>query len=289
MNIMTHSLTFRRAVPGSEADEEGYVVRWRGVALMGILNVTPDSFSDGGSFISFDAACRQARTMLQEGALVLDVGGESTRPGSEPVSVEEEIDRVRPVIHWLAQETNALISIDTSKPEVARAALDAGAQMVNDVTGLQDPEMVQVCAQAGVPAVIMHMQGEPRTMQHDPHYDDVVAEVAAFLARQAEHARQAGVPGVMIDPGIGFGKTLKHNLTLLNNVRHLATLGFPVLVGASRKALIGRLVHEPVAARRDPGSVALHLHATTQGVAMVRVHAVGAHHQALRVWEALHG
>lgn len=255
---------------------------------MGILNVTPDSFSDGGAYASADAACAQARTMLQEGALVLDVGGESTRPGAEGVSAEVEIDRVRPVIARLAQETRALISIDTSKPEVAQAALRAGAHLVNDVTGLTNPDMVALCVQEGVPAIIMHMQGEPRTMQQDPRYDDVVTEVATFLARQADKALQAGVPSVMIDPGIGFGKTLEHNLALLRNVSRLVALGYPVLVGASRKGIIDRLAAEPVAAARDHGSVVLHLHAASQGAAMLRVHNVAAHHQALRVWEALH-
>lgn len=255
---------------------------------MGILNVTPDSFSDGGAYPSVTEACLQARTMLQEGALVLDVGGESTRPGSEGVSAEVEIDRVRPVIKRLAQETHALISIDTSKPEVAQAALRAGAHLVNDVTGLRNPDLVRLCADEGVPAIIMHMQGEPRTMQKNPHYDDVVMDVTSFLTRQAERALQAGVPSVMIDPGIGFGKSLQQNLALLRHLHHLVTLGYPVLVGASRKALIDRLAGEPVAARRDPGSVALHLHAASRGAAMLRVHDVGAHHQALRVWQALH-
>lgn len=253
-------------------------------AVMGILNVTPDSFSDGGAYADLGAVIERGRAMLAAGALLLDVGGESTRPGAEPVPEDEEVRRVVPAVEALAALPGARISVDTMKPAVARAALKAGAHLVNDVTGLRDPEMVRVCAAFGAPAVIMHMRGEPRTMQRDPRYDDVAAEVFGFLARRAEAALAAGVPGVILDPGLGFGKTLEHNLTLLRRLPELVALGFPVLVGASRKKMIDFLANVPVAADRDPGSIALHLRAADAGAAVLRVHDVAGHVQALRVW-----
>lgn len=253
---------------------------------MGILNVTPDSFSDGGRYTGTEAALAQARAMRDAGALILDVGGESTRPGADPVSAAVEIDRIRPVLRALAGE-GVLLSVDTLKPEVARAALEAGAHLVNDVSGLRDPAMVAVCAEAGAAACVMHMQGEPRTMQQAPHYDDVVAEVHGSLRAQAGRVRAAGVPSVLLDPGLGFGKTTEHNLALLRALPDLTGGEWPVLVGASRKGMIGRLADVPTASERDPGSLALHLHAARHGAAMVRVHAVAEHLQALRVQAAL--
>ncbi len=254
---------------------------------MGILNVTPDSFSDGGRYGSLEAALAQAAKLVKEGATVLDVGGESTRPGAEPLDAETELDRILPVLRGLRGDV--LVSVDTYKPEVAAAALRVGAHLVNDVSGLRDPEMVRVCAEAGAPVVVMHMQGTPKTMQREPHYDDVQRVVVGELQRAAEMALATGVPSVMLDPGIGFGKTLAHNLTLLRGLSELVALGCPVLLGASRKGIIRELVGESRADERDPDSVALHLWGAQQGVAMVRAHNVAAHVQALRVWAALGG
>lgn len=273
-------------MPGGQRVEAGWRVAWSGTAVMGVLNVTPDSFSDGGTHLSLGAALASARAMRDAGVLILDIGGESTRPGALPVPAATELDRVRPLIRALAGE-GVLLSVDTLKPEVARAALQAGAHLVNDVGGLRDPEMRRVCAEAGAPACLMHMQGEPRTMQVSPHYDDVVAEVFGFLRDQAAAARAAGVPDVLLDPGIGFGKTLAHNLTLLRALPGLTAGPDGVLVGASRKRLIHRLAGVPEAADRDPGTLALHLHAARSGAALVRAHAAAEHVQALRVQAAL--
>lgn len=291
-----HYLQFRRALPDlpsysnaiAERTAEGWRLSWQGCAVMGILNVTPDSFSDGGQYAELAAAMARAEAMRSAGMLMIDVGGESTRPGSVEVSAAEEIDRVRPVIAALA-ERGFLISVDTLKAEVAAAALVAGAHLVNDVSGLRDPQMVEVCASAGAAVCLMHMQGEPRTMQQAPHYQDVVAEVHSYLVEEARRVQEAGVPDVMLDPGIGFGKSLEHNLSLMRAAPELTDLGWPVLVGASRKGMIGRLTGETQAAWRDPGSLALHLHAARAGAAMVRVHAVPEHVQALKVQAALDG
>nr|WP_216329800.1 dihydropteroate synthase [Deinococcus aestuarii] len=253
---------------------------------MGVLNVTPDSFSDGGRHTTLEAALRQARSMRDAGALMIDVGGESTRPGADPVSVDEEVGRVLPVIRALSGE-GVLLSVDTMKPEVAAAALAAGAHLVNDVTGLRDPAMRRVCADSGAPACVMHMRGEPRTMQRAPHYDDVVVEVHAFLRERSREVLAAGVPSVLLDPGLGFGKTPAHNLALLRALPEFTAGPHPVLVGVSRKRLIDTLAGVPEAAERDPGTLALHLHAARHGAALVRAHAVGAHVQALRVQSAL--
>jgi len=287
-----HTLSFGFPVPGAEKTSSGYALRWQGAALMGILNVTPDSFSDGARYVGTDAALSQAAALVRAGAQVLDLGGESTRPGAEPVSAEVELDRILPVLRGLGG-LGVPVSVDSYKPEVAAAALRAGAHLVNDVSGLRDPEMVRVCAEAAAPAVVMHMQGTPLTMQRAPHYDDVRSEVSVALRAAAERALAAGVPAVMLDPGIGFGKTLEHNLTLLRGLHELVGLGYPVLLGASRKGLIRALAGESAPdstpAARDPGSVALHLWGAEQGVAMVRVHDVAAHAQAFRVWRALRG
>ena len=254
---------------------------------MGILNLTPDSFSDGGLHADPDRAVAHARRMLAAGALVIDVGGESSRPGAEPVGAEVELDRVLPVIRALVAEAGMVVSVDTSKPEVAAAALAAGAHLVNDIRGLRDPAMRALCAEAGVPAVVMHMQGEPGTMQKAPEYDDVVGEVADFLAAAAAEALAAGVPSVMVDPGIGFGKSAAHSLALLRGLDRLVTLGQPVLLGVSRKGLLGRWTGVADPAARDPASIAAHLYCAGQGVAMLRVHDVAGHAQAIKVWSAL--
>ncbi|GGL09788.1 dihydropteroate synthase [Deinococcus radiotolerans] len=283
---MRHALHFRRPVPGAHRDGDGWTLTWEGAAVMGILNVTPDSFSDGGRHAALDAALAAARAMQEAGVLFIDIGGESTRPGAQPVPAHEELDRVLPVIRAL-QGTGAVISVDTMKPEVAAETLRAGAHLINDVTGLRDPQMRAVCAEAGAPACVMHMQGEPRTMQRDPHYDDVVQDVHAYLHAQAQQALAAGVPDVILDPGIGFGKTLEHNLALLRALPDLTASDHPVLIGASRKRLIDFIAHVPDAAERDPGTLALHLHAARHGAAIVRAHAGAAHVQALRVQAAL--
>jgi dihydropteroate synthase len=287
--VYEHELRSRRPLPGGERTAGGYRRRWLGVAVMGVINVTPDSFSDGGAFQERDRAVDHGLRLASDGAMVLDVGGESTRPGAEPVPARVEAERVIPVVAALAGESGALISVDTSKPEVAREALAAGAHLINDVRGLSDPEMVRVCSEAGVPVVIMHMRGEPRTMQQRPEYDDVVNEVHSFLRAADSRARQSGVPDTVLDPGIGFGKRLEHNLALLRSLGALTRGGVKVLVGASRKGMIAALAGDCPPAERDPGSLAVHLHAASAGVALVRAHDVAGHVQALRVWGHLHG
>ncbi len=258
-------------------------------AVMGILNVTPDSFSDGGFYFAPDKAVARARQMVEEGADIVDVGGESTRPGAQPVSVEEEIERVVPVIERLARELEVPISVDTSKPEVMRAACAAGAGFINDVRALSAPGALETAAALGVPVCLMHMQGEPRTMQDNPRYRDVVAEVRDFLAGRLAAAEAAGIPRtrLLVDPGFGFGKTVAHNLALLRGLGEIAALGVPVLVGLSRKSLIGKLLGLPLE-RRLHASVALALMAVQNGARVVRVHDVGPTVEALRMWEAVY-
>jgi len=244
--------------------------------VMGVLNVTPDSFYDGGRYFDPEAACRRALEMIEEGADVIDVGGESTRPGAEPVPAEEEIRRVVPVIQRLAGSVKTPISVDTYKARVAEAALKAGAAIVNDVTGLQkDPEMASVAAAYGAAVVVMHSKGDPRTMQLNPTYRDVVREVKEYLERGCERAIRAGVPEdrIWIDPGIGFGKTVEHNLTLLRSLRELRTLGFPILVGTSNKSVIGHVLGVPVSQRLE-GTAATVAAAIAYGADGVRVHDV---------------
>ncbi|MBS3934301.1 MAG: dihydropteroate synthase [Truepera sp.] len=286
MALVTHELTFTRPVPGAMRTPDGYRVAWRGAALMGVVNITPDSFSDGGRYLAVTAAVAQARALAAQGALIIDLGAESSRPGAQPISAEEELARLLPVLDGL-RDLATLISVDTVKPAVAEAALAAGAHLINDIGGLRKQAMLEVCASYRAPVVIMHMQGEPRTMQQAPHYHDVVAEVTAFLAAAAERALKAGVPSVILDPGIGFGKTSAHNLALLRGLNRLVTLGHPVLVGVSRKRLIGELTGVAEPSGRDLGSIAAGLYAATQGAALLRVHSVAEHTQALKVWQAL--
>jgi dihydropteroate synthase len=258
---------------------------------MGIVNVTPDSFSDGGRFLDQEAALAHARRLIAEGADVLDVGGESTRPGAEPVAAEEEIARVAPLIRAIRAESSIPIAVDTMKPKVARAAIAAGASIWNDVTALRHaPGSLAAAAELGCEVVLMHMQGEPRTMQAEPRYDDVVAEVAEFLLARAEAAMAAGVARerIWLDPGVGFGKhMLRHNLPLLAGLDRIAALGFPVLLGVSRKRFIGALDGDAPADQRLGGSIAAALAGVAQGVAAVRVHDVCETVQALRVWQAI--
>lgn len=257
--------------------------------IMGVVNVTPDSFSDGGHFYGVDDAVRQGLQLAAEGAGILDIGGESTRPGSDPVPAAEEMDRVIPVIERLAKQCDALISIDTNKAEVAKAAMNAGAHIINDITALMgDKDMASVAADTGAALVLMHMKGTPRTMQTDPVYDDVVAEVGRFLEEQAQVAMDAGVARekIIIDPGIGFGKTVEHNLSLIGNLGKLAEMGYPVLLGASRKAFIGVLTGKPVEDRLW-GTVGVHVVGAAMGADIVRVHDVAPLKDALIMSDAI--
>ena len=262
-----------------------------GPVIMGILNVTPDSFSDGGDFFAANAAVARAEKMLDEGARIIDVGGESTRPGSDPVSPEEELRRVIPVVRGILESRpEAIVSIDTYRASTAEAALDAGALIVNDVTALRsDPRMTDLVADRGCRIVLMHMLGEPKSMQQNPHYEDVVREVRDFLADRAERAAAAGVAekNVILDPGIGFGKTLQHNLELLNNLDVFVQLGYPVLVGASRKSFLGKITGSDDAKGRLFGTVATNVMAYERGARFFRVHDVLANREALEVAAAV--
>ena len=253
--------------------------------------MTPDSFSDGGDFLDPAEAATRAADMLDEGARIIDVGGESTRPGSDPVSSEEEVRRVVPVIESiLARRPEALVSVDTYRAGTAEAALEAGAGIVNDVSALRgDPRLAAIVAEARCPVILMHMLGEPKTMQRDPRYGDVVREVRDFLAGRAEHAVAAGVKeeNIILDPGIGFGKTLEHNLALLDHLDSLVEIGFPVLVGASRKSFIGRITGAEEAKDRAFGTVAANVIAYERGATFFRVHDVRANREALAVARAV--
>jgi dihydropteroate synthase len=261
-------------------------------AIMGILNVTPDSFSDGGRHVAVEAALAHARQMIAEGAEVLDIGGESTRPGAMPVSIEEEIARTVPAIRAIRQEWSGCLSIDTMKAEVAAAALEAGADVVNDVTGLTgDVEMPAVCRDTGCGVVVMHMQGTPRTMQANPRYDDVVQDVRAFFVERLETLTAAGLDArtLCFDPGIGFGKTLEHNLALLRNLGTLSPDGRPLLLGVSRKSFIGKILGSGSIDDRNWPTVALTAYGRDAGVRLHRVHDVKPNVEALRMTEAILG
>ncbi len=261
-----------------------------GATLMGILNVTPDSFSDGGRYLDPDAAVAQARHMAAEGAGIIDVGGESTRPGAETVPVDEEIRRVAGPIAAIAAELNMPVSIDTRKARVAEAALDAGAAVVNDVSGFTfDAGLAPLCATRKAPVCVMHAQGDPQTMQDAPRYDDVRLDVYDFLFDRVEALVATGIPRnqIMVDPGIGFGKTLDHNLTLLRDISLFHGLGCPILLGASRKKFIGTISNTGTADTRVSGSVSVALHGASQGVQVIRVHDVTETRQALALWRAI--
>ncbi|HTW38702.1 MAG TPA: dihydropteroate synthase [Steroidobacteraceae bacterium] len=256
--------------------------------VMGVLNVTPDSFSDGGRFLDPDRALERAQRMQEEGAAIIDVGGESTRPGAAPVSSGEELERVIPLIERLRGRLSAVISVDTSKPEVMRAAAPAGAGLINDVRALRAPGALAAAAASGCAVCLVHMQGEPATMQRDPRYTDVVSEVGAFLVARAQACEAAGLAAdrILIDPGFGFGKTLEHNLELLRRLHELCASGFPVLVGLSRKSTVAALTGRP-ASERLAGSIALATIAALKGARIVRAHDVAATLDALRVVAAL--
>ena len=256
--------------------------------IMGIVNVTPDSFSDGGRHASIEAAVEYALRMAGEGADILDVGGESTRPGSIPVSLEEELARVIPVIERLAKESSLPISIDTSKPEVMRAAVAAGAGFINDIWALRQDGAVDAAGELGVPVCLMHMQGEPATMQDDPRYEDVTAEVHGFFTQRLFACEMAGIDRrkIVVDPGFGFGKNLEHNLRLLRQLPRLVELGVPVLAGLSRKGMIGAVTGRAVD-ERVVGSAVAALIAVQSGAMIVRIHDVGATVDALKLWAAV--
>jgi len=258
--------------------------------VMGILNVTPDSFSDGGEFLSLDRALRRALAMVEEGAAIIDVGGESTRPGAQPVPEAEELDRVIPVIEALAGTLSVPISVDTSKPGVMEAAARAGAGMINDVYALRRPGAIEAARATALPVCLMHMQGEPRTMQQDPRYGDVVGEVKRFLAQRMKACTAAGIPRerIIVDPGFGFGKTLAHNVGLLRRLGEFQDLGVPVLVGISRKSMLARVAGAPAMGRLYP-SVAAAVIAAINGARIVRAHDVGPAVEALAMVDAVYG
>ena len=272
-----------------QIDCAGRILKLDRPQVMGIVNVTPDSFSDGGMHDTLEAAVAHGLQLAHEGADLLDVGGESTRPGADEVSLEEELRRVIPVIERLAKQTSLPISIDTSKPEVMRAAVAAGAGMINDVYALRREGAMDAAAALGVPVVLMHMQGEPRSMQEASDYDDVVGDVHRFLAERLFAAEMSGIAkkNLLVDPGFGFGKNTGHNLQLLAQLERFAELGVPVLAGLSRKRSIGELTGREVVSERVFGSVAAHLVAAQRGAMLLRVHDVAATVDAMKVWNAV--
>lgn len=261
------------------------------VQVMGILNVTPDSFSDGGLFHVRDAALRHVEHMLAEGVDIIDVGGESTRPGAAPVAVQVELDRVVPVIEAIRARFTVPLSVDTSKPEVMQAAVAAGADLVNDVCALQEPGALEMCSRLEVPICLMHMQGQPRTMQQAPRYDDIVQDISQFFEGRIAACGLAGIARhrLILDPGFGFGKTLRHNIDLLRRLDEFAAMNLPILVGLSRKSMIGGLLENRPVDGRLHGSVAAAVVAAMKGANIVRVHDVGATVDAMRLVNAVVG
>ena len=258
--------------------------------IMGILNITPDSFSDGGVFLHPQKAVDHAAAMVEQGADIIDIGGESTRPGAAAVDVEQELDRVLPVLDALLQQVPVPVSVDTSKPEVMRAVSEVGAGMINDVNALRSEGALAAVAESGLPVCLMHMRGEPRTMQKNPQYDDVVDEIKQFLRQRIQAAEQAGISRnkILVDPGFGFGKTLEHNLELVRRLAEFQSLGTPILAGLSRKSMIDMALGLPVDQRLN-ASLALALIAVSQGAAIVRVHDVRETKEAIRMYEAVYG
>jgi dihydropteroate synthase len=260
-----------------------------GPLIMGVLNVTPDSFSDGGEFLDIASAVEHGLQMAADGAAIIDVGGESTRPGAEPVPPDEQIKRVGPVIKALREKTDVPISIDAKDVEVARAALDAGASIINDITALSDERMGELAGERGVPVILMHVLGTPATMQGEPKYQDVVAEVLEYLLARANRAEQHGVTkeNIFIDPGIGFGKTLQHNLSLLKNIDKFVASGYRVLVGTSRKSFIGKITGQKDPAKRIFGTAATVALCAAAGVSILRVHDVAQMADVIKVTKAI--
>ncbi len=279
----------RSGIQRAALDCAGKILDLTRTHVMGILNVTPDSFSDGGNFFAQEAAPARARQMVAEGASIIDVGGESTRPGATPVPLAEELDRVIPVIEVLCRELPVPVSIDTSSPEVMRAAVVAGAGMINDVRALRVEGALEAAAELGVPVCLMHMQGDPAMMQRDPHYDDVVREVKEFLDDRVQACIAAGIARecLLIDPGFGFGKRTRHNLLLLKHLSEFTALDLPILVGMSRKGMIGRVLDDAPVDQRLFGSVAAATIAAWQGASIVRVHDVRATVDAIRMCDAV--
>jgi dihydropteroate synthase len=281
-------------ISGTTSSQTTHIVRGRVISysspqVMGILNVTPDSFADGGRYTRVDAALRRIETMLEEGAAFIDIGGESTRPGSDPVSAETELSRVLPVLEKATERfPNAVFSVDTTKYEIARAALQAGAHYINDVSGLRkEPRFIGLCTEFEAGLMLMHSIGDPKTMQQSPHYVNVVEEVLDFLLEGAKRARKSGVGSVVIDPGIGFGKTLKHNLDLLRAIPRYAATDYPVLIGASRKSMIAQILDGRPAGERLAGTITLHSYAIMKGAAIIRVHDVREAVDSVRIIKQL--
>lgn len=256
--------------------------------VMGVLNVTPDSFSDGGKFIKPEQAILHAQVMVTAGAAIVDIGGESTRPGADEVSVEDEITRVVPVIEALVGEISVPVSVDTSKPEVMLAAVEAGASMINDVRALREPGALEAAVEANVPVCLMHMQGQPRTMQSNPQYNDVAGDIIDFFHQRIDAALNAGVTedNIILDPGFGFGKTTEHNYTMLREFKRFTEMGFPLLAGLSRKSMIAAILDNPVEDRM-PASIALAVLVVEQGANIIRVHDVKETVDALKMLEAM--
>jgi len=292
-NALSEMTIFKLKMKKSDVEN---IVEWprgrldfsTGCIVMGVLNVTPDSFSDGGQFFDTDRAIEHGLQMAADGAAIIDVGGESTRPGSAPVTTEDQIKRVIPVIKTLCEKINVPISIDTYKVEIARAALELGAAMINDITALSDDRMAELAAGQKVPTVLMHMQGTPKTMQIEPRYDDVVGEVLQFLVSRARRAEQLGIEKnmIFIDPGIGFGKTLEHNLLLLRSINKFIATDYRVLVGTSRKSFIGKITGREKPTERIFGTAATVALCAAAGVSIVRVHDVAEMVDVVKVAEA---
>lgn len=257
--------------------------------VMGILNVTPDSFSDGGSYATLNSAIKRVDEMINQGADLIDIGGESTRPGSDPVPEDEELNRVVPVLkEVIPRYQDVIFSLDTTKYNVARQGLESGVHIINDVSGLQNgPRLAELCLEFGAGLIIMHSPGNPKTMQDNPVYDDVIADVSGFLKKQGEVAESAGVESIIIDPGIGFGKTLEHNLKLLAGVDKLAELGYPVLIGASRKSMFAKLLEDRQPSERVAATLATHYHSLMLGASILRVHDVREAKDGIEVFKAI--
>lgn len=257
--------------------------------IMGILNVTPDSFSDGGQFTGIDTALSQIEKMISEGASIIDIGGESTRPGADPVSVEDELDRTIPVLDKAIDSfPDTLFSIDTTKYEVANKAIEAGAHIINDVSGLEkEPRFVELCRKSGCAYICMHSQGDPKTMQNNPSYSDVIDDIYTFFEKKISELNAGGVENIMLDPGIGFGKTLSHNSRLIGDLDHFSSLKYPILVGASRKSMIGKILGSRDVDDRLIGTIAIHYHCLMKGASIIRVHDVKEAADSIKIFNAV--
>ncbi len=257
--------------------------------VMGILNVTPDSFSDGGEYNQIEAALHRVDEMIDQGVSIIDIGGESTRPGSDPVLVEEEVSRVLPVLEVAVEKyPNILFSVDTTKYDVARPALEAGAHIINDVSGLQkEPRFAGLCAEFSAGYVLMHSKGDPKTMQNNPEYKDVVSDILGFFSRQIDSLKSEGLESVIIDPGIGFGKTLQHNLKIISGLHNFTKFGYPIMMGASRKSMIGQILDNRPADGRLAGTLAVHYHSLINGAKILRVHDVQEANDSIKIYNAI--